>query len=226
MNQSLRFYLADLVGDARQLIITTDNARIPRELSGGDHSVGGDESTFSGYSGYSSLMDASTESMGSSSSRWDSEAGPETTKEKKSRRPRLPSRRSDSSPPSSPTTEARITRRVNTKNASPATRKRIAECFDQVDDAEMVDCCRRASLSDDRMCLADAAAQGMLRKPQRQLSGNGRSRSSEKQRQPRRKRGEDQSKRNVSAILGEAIRELGMEGAVQRDIPLPALSKQ
>ena len=168
------------------------------------------------FSGYSSLLSdmscSSTASMGSSS-RWDSQASSESAnKEKKVQQPKMPARRMDSnSPPASPAAEPRSTRRCK---SSPSSRKRPSAGFaNEVDEA---DCLRRSppvSSPEKPISLADAATNSVLRMPQRQASASERSRRSDKQGLPRRhgKITEGPSKKNVSTILGEVIRELGIE---------------
>lgn len=180
----------------------------------------GDGSVHSGYSGYTSLLsDISGSSMGSSSSRWDSEAGPDSSnKEKKSSKPKMPPRRQrSSSPPSSPTAASKV-RSPRCRSSQP-NRKRVAERV-RVDN-EAVDCRRIPTSFEEPLTLASTctAASGMLRIPQRRASSAGEPRSrsprnaSDRIRVSRRhgKNGEPHTSRNVGQILGEAIRELGFE---------------
>lgn len=209
MNAPLHYYLVSIVGNVEQLIITADNAKIPIDHVNLDHSVCGDEmSIHSNYTHYSrgsgcSYGSMGSSSIGSSSSRWDSEASPSV--ESKERRPRLPPRRSNSgSPPASPT----------------GATSRVKEMSEDV-----VDCCRRASSSssdstDSPMSLTSAT--NMLRMPRRSASitktsrrrpSKGTSRHPNPARHADAKedgRREKQNSSNVSKILGEAIRELGL----------------
>jgi hypothetical protein len=227
MNQSLHFYLIGLVANARELIITTDNARIPMEFCRSRIACS-DGSVHSGYSGYASLMSDNSggSSMGSRSSRWDSEAGPDSNnKEKKSARPKIPPRRqSSSSPPSSPSRNTAISKpRSPQCRLLQANRKRVAGRL-AVDD-EAVNRGRRSASFEEPLNLASIAAKDILRIPQRRSSSGGEpsSRSQrctyDKTRFLRRhsKNGEPDASRNIREILGEAIREL----VAEKEMPDP-----
>lgn len=206
MNHPLHIYLNDLVGNAKQLTITADNARIPMELSL-DYGCREDASYYSGYSSHSSNpMDTSAESQGSAS-RWDSESCGSSSKERK---PKKPLRRlNSSSPPPSPTEARSNVRRAVRQDTTDKDhrRKRIVECFGAMaeDDGE------------NSMNLAKAAAKGMLRMPQRRASNDGsrkaagRLPSKNRLLRPNLNINKVSARRNVGDILGEAIRELGME---------------
>lgn len=261
MNGPLHFYLADLVGNARQLTIATDNARIP--IDGSDQQqqlfnpFADDASAYSSYTRYSnttsSTMDSSMSGSSNSSSRWDSEVLPSGPALKsKEQRPRMPPRRTDSDMGDAPSPEMPTRRPASPMEEHLNTKG---------------DCClsfpssSSSSFNNKPLTLSSVASQGMLRMPKRsesitkpekrrkrpQQTSKGHSnpaKSSSKQatttaaskgwrressrspRDSRRTRTSQKSKeaRNVSTILGEAMRELGLtedELAACEDPTLP-----
>ena len=268
MNGPLHLYLSDLVGNARQVTIETDNARIPI-IDGSDQQqqlsnlFADDASVHSSYTRHSnatsSTMDSSMSGSSNGSSRWDSEVLPSSPSLKsKEQRLRMPPRRADSdmgdaapSPPTSSSPEIPIRR--------PASPTKGEDCCLSFPSSSS------GSFSNKPLTLSSVAAQGMLRMPKRSesitkpekrrkrpqyaskghanlaissskqtsssattLSKGGRRESSRSPRDSsgRRTRTSKKSKeaRNVSKILGEAMRELGLtedELAACEDPTLP-----
>ena len=113
MSGPLHLYLAELVGNARQVTIETDNARIPIDGSDQEQPTCGlfadDASMYSSYTRHSnattSTVDSSMSGSSNGSSRWDSEAISSSPSASKERSLRMPPRRADSDlediPPSS-----------------------------------------------------------------------------------------------------------------------------
>jgi hypothetical protein len=226
MNHPLHIYLNDLVGNAKQLTITTDNARIPMELSV-DYGCREDVSYYSGYSSGShsshNTMDSSTGSQSSvgSSSRWDSETSTNSSS-KERLTPKKPLRRlNSSSPPASPRGQARLltrSRMPSEDNPTDHRRQRIVECLTEDLDDDM--CLKSSSSQQSQDMSLKAAASGMLRMPQRRASNEDWRNKAGQLPSRRNKRStlreslnmsSTSARRNVGDILGEAMRELGME---------------
>lgn len=262
MNGPLHFYLADLVGNARQVTIETDNARIPIDGSDQERPVFGlfsdDASIYSSYTRHSnatiSTADSSMSGSSNGSSRWDSEAFPGSPSLSKERRLRMPPRRADSDVEvtlSSPTSSSSSSL-PKASPKMPVRRPASPVDLNKTADADS-DCCLSFPSSTSSsivkpLTLSSVAAQGMLRMPKRSESitrpekrrskgripssssksasnedsssnNKGGERRRESSRSPRdssgrrtrtTKKSTTKGERNVSKILGEAMRELGL----------------